>query len=196
MPNFFRHRTLAFDIVTWQWDSDKTSEPRGQKRSQIDSTESSSTDPDVERDDVEDGLKIWGYMPGHVHYNLGRANGEVTTIHHQKLSKADSIQQSLKKETSDESDKLDAVESVLHAIPPRSITGMTKHPSPDTSLSPYRRHCEPFSIRGELPIQCNIRSNIYRPVCAMVVRPRWRPITFTRVHLPAAQSTFVLCTVP
>jgi hypothetical protein len=25
-------------------------------------------------DEVEDGLKAWGYMPGHVHYKLGQEN--------------------------------------------------------------------------------------------------------------------------
>jgi hypothetical protein len=74
-----RENTLAFDIVTWQWNSEKSAETRGLKRSQPDSTEPSSNGLDVEHDEPEDGLKIWGYMPGHVHFNLGRANGEVTT---------------------------------------------------------------------------------------------------------------------
>lgn len=75
MPNFHRKNPLAFDIVTWQWNSEKSAETRGRKRSPPESIELSSNGQDGE---PEDGLKIWGYMPGHVHYNIGNANGEVT----------------------------------------------------------------------------------------------------------------------
>jgi hypothetical protein len=49
----------------------------GQKRSLPESTEVSSLSQDSGHDEPGDGLKAWGYMPGHVHYNLSRADGEV-----------------------------------------------------------------------------------------------------------------------
>ncbi|KAL5462329.1 hypothetical protein PMIN06_001694 [Paraphaeosphaeria minitans] len=85
---------------------EKTAETRARKRSQPDSTDPSSNGLDGEYDEPEDGLKIWGYMPGHVHYNIGKTNGEP----------------SLKKENSEDSDKSDAVGRVLSTIPPRSVT--------------------------------------------------------------------------
>ncbi|KAF2690949.1 hypothetical protein K458DRAFT_412264 [Lentithecium fluviatile CBS 122367] len=84
---------------------ERQSESRGQKRSLPESTEVSSVSQDGQ-DEPEDGLKMWGYMPGHVHYNLSRTNGN----------------DSKQKESSCESDKADEVEKVVHAIPPRSIT--------------------------------------------------------------------------
>ncbi|KAJ4294368.1 hypothetical protein N0V90_008058 [Kalmusia sp. IMI 367209] len=97
-------------LVTWEWISEKNSESRGRKRSQPDPSEISSSGVDGEQDEPEDGLKLWGYMPGHVHYNLNRVDGE----------------DSPKKGSPTESDKSDEVEGVLYAIPPRSITGIDK----------------------------------------------------------------------
>jgi len=68
---------LLFDLVTWDWISDKSSEIRGQKRSLPESTEVSSFGAGDGSDELEDGLKVWGYMPGHVHYNLNQNEGEV-----------------------------------------------------------------------------------------------------------------------
>ncbi|KAF1975957.1 hypothetical protein BU23DRAFT_566161 [Bimuria novae-zelandiae CBS 107.79] len=59
-------------LVTWNWISEKSDEIRGRKRSQPDATDTSSNGVDGEQDEPEDGLKIWGYMPGHYHHQLGR----------------------------------------------------------------------------------------------------------------------------
>lgn len=40
-------------------------------------TDTSSNYLDI-HDEPEDGLKIWGYMPGHVHFNLGWTNSHVS----------------------------------------------------------------------------------------------------------------------
>ena len=79
MPNFLRGN-LSFDVVTWAWISENDGEPRGRKRSQPDTTDISSAGLDSEHEEPEDGLKIWGYMPGHVHFNLGYTNGRVSRI--------------------------------------------------------------------------------------------------------------------
>ncbi|KAK7177905.1 Multidrug resistance regulator 1, partial [Paraphaeosphaeria sporulosa] len=81
-------------------------ELRGRKRTQLVPTGLSSDGLFGDHNKPDDGLEIWGYMPGHIHFNLGFslgwANGKVP--------------QSLKKENSD------AVEGVLHAMPDKSIT--------------------------------------------------------------------------
>jgi hypothetical protein len=50
---------------------------QGQKRSLPDSSEVSSLSWDSAQDAPDNGLKAWGYMPWHVHYNLRRADAEV-----------------------------------------------------------------------------------------------------------------------
>ena len=52
------------------------SDSRSRKRSLQDADEQSLPFESAQ-DVAEDGLKAWGYMPGHVHYSLGRADTEV-----------------------------------------------------------------------------------------------------------------------
>lgn len=80
MPNLHHKNPLSFDIVTWKWNSEKSTEIRGRKRSQPDSTEPSSNGLNGDDDEPEDGLKIWGYMPGHAHYSIGNGNGKVIIV--------------------------------------------------------------------------------------------------------------------
>lgn len=49
--------------------SDSSSDVRGSKRSLSDSLEASVEAQGEE--EPQDGLKIWGYMRGHVHYKVG-----------------------------------------------------------------------------------------------------------------------------
>lgn len=123
MPNLLRQSISSFDVVTWKWISENHGEPRGRKRSQPELTDISSAGLDSEQDEPEDGLKIWGYMPGHVHFNLGHTNGRVSMMLSFKEC-SNFVQPSLKKEASDSTDQVDMVEGVLHTVPPRSITGM------------------------------------------------------------------------
>jgi hypothetical protein len=82
MPDFQRHELRCSNdvgvIITWDWFREHQSESRGQKRSFLDNTEVSSLSKDNGQDDPEDGLNMWGYMPGHVHYDLTRADGDVS----------------------------------------------------------------------------------------------------------------------
>ncbi|KAF2625222.1 hypothetical protein BU25DRAFT_412673 [Macroventuria anomochaeta] len=81
-------------------------ESRGQKRCHPNSFEGASTLPqNGEAGQSEDGLKVWGYMPGHVHWKVGATD--------------DGFQ---RKQTASEPTGVDIVERVLHAVPPRSIT--------------------------------------------------------------------------
>ncbi|KAI4919382.1 hypothetical protein J4E90_001516 [Alternaria incomplexa] len=61
---------------------------------------------DGEQEELEDGLKAWGYMPGHVHYKVGgvEENGP------------------RKDSPTESSVTTDVLEKVLSAVPPRSIT--------------------------------------------------------------------------
>jgi REP element-mobilizing transposase RayT len=43
------------------------------KRNAPESTEPQFVSQDGEQEELEDGLKVWGYMPGHVHYKVGNA---------------------------------------------------------------------------------------------------------------------------
>ncbi|KAF1937524.1 hypothetical protein EJ02DRAFT_356622 [Clathrospora elynae] len=86
------------------WDN-SSNDARGQKRSAPDSAEPKFISQNGEEEELEDGLKVWGYMPGHVHYKVG--NGE------------DNYQ---RKDSPSELKTSDVVEKALHAIPPRSIT--------------------------------------------------------------------------
>jgi hypothetical protein len=78
MPNFLRNDTLSFNVVTWEWISEKGDESRGRKRSYPESNNIESVGLNDDDEEPEDGLKIWGYMPGHVHFNLGHTNGRVS----------------------------------------------------------------------------------------------------------------------
>ncbi|KAF2662121.1 hypothetical protein K491DRAFT_700446 [Lophiostoma macrostomum CBS 122681] len=81
-------------------------ESRGYKRSlgEVQHSEESDISGNGALDGLEDGLKAWGYMPGHVHYKLGQENEE---SRHTSRSESEQSQE---------------VGKVLHAIPPRSIT--------------------------------------------------------------------------
>lgn len=101
--------------------SETSSDGKGQKRSFQDSVEAPSIGHDDE--EPEDGLKVWGYMPGHVHYKVGAVEdvggssriGRVVLTNGQKISP--------RKDSPAESTASNAVDKILHAIPPRSITG-------------------------------------------------------------------------
>ncbi|KAF2642460.1 hypothetical protein P280DRAFT_447861 [Massarina eburnea CBS 473.64] len=81
-----------------------TSDSRGAKRSLNQSTTNGS-EVEVGGDwDQENGLKMWGYMPGHVHYNLSQG----IDAYDSKVSPSE--------ETADQ------VEKAMHAVPSRSIT--------------------------------------------------------------------------
>lgn len=80
MPNLLRNNTLSFDVVTWEWNSEKSDELRGRKRSYPESTDAESIGLNGDQEEPEDGLKIWGYMPGHVHFNLSSPNRRVRII--------------------------------------------------------------------------------------------------------------------
>ncbi|KAF7448163.1 Fungal-trans domain containing protein [Pyrenophora tritici-repentis] len=82
-----------------------SSEPKTLKRSAPDSAEPQFISQNGEHEEIEDGLKVWGYMPGHVHYKIGNADEHAP-----------------RKESPPEAPIFDAVDKVLHAIPPRSIT--------------------------------------------------------------------------
>ncbi|CBX92036.1 hypothetical protein LEMA_P047420.1 [Plenodomus lingam JN3] len=85
---------------------ESSSETRGRKRSAPDPSEPSSLSfPHASVPaGGQDGLKIWGYMPGHVHYKIGYL--ELIGQRHDSTA-----------ETSP-----DTVAKVVGAIPPRSIT--------------------------------------------------------------------------
>ncbi|KAF2185486.1 hypothetical protein K469DRAFT_575932 [Zopfia rhizophila CBS 207.26] len=76
------------------------------KRSITDTEKSPSAVYDDPNDDPSEGLKVWGYMPGHVHYNLCSGQSEDT----QKTAAVTASVQS------------DVVENVLHTIPALSLT--------------------------------------------------------------------------
>ncbi|XPT00697.1 hypothetical protein M3J09_009847 [Ascochyta lentis] len=81
-------------------------ESKSLKRSHPNSSEGiSTTSEGGEAGQIEDGLKAWGYMPGHVHWKVGSV---------------DDVNQ--RKQTASDPTKADVVEQVLYAIPPRSIT--------------------------------------------------------------------------
>ncbi|KAF2710578.1 hypothetical protein K504DRAFT_501836 [Pleomassaria siparia CBS 279.74] len=84
--------------------SDHANDFRGKKRSLPDSPEGSFLVGDNSQDAFDDGLKAWGYMPGHVHYNLGYADTEY-------------VKQS---DTTPEASQ--QVDKILHVFPSRSVT--------------------------------------------------------------------------
>lgn len=128
MPNLLPHKFPRFDIVSWTWVNGTESEARGQKRRFLDPSEPSepsSISENANQDDLEDGLKVWGYMPGHVHYILNKVDGEVRSRFIQPFLDLTKMQIPPRKESPTQSDKSDEVDAVLHAVPPRSITGVT-----------------------------------------------------------------------
>ncbi|KAH7094460.1 hypothetical protein FB567DRAFT_4171 [Paraphoma chrysanthemicola] len=82
-----------------------SNEARGRKRSLPGSPNATLALSDPDAGDSEDGLRMWGYMPGHVHFKVGPAEDN-----------------SPRKDSPAETVISDAVEKILHAIPPRSIT--------------------------------------------------------------------------
>ncbi|KAH7389641.1 hypothetical protein DE146DRAFT_758943 [Phaeosphaeria sp. MPI-PUGE-AT-0046c] len=105
-----QRRKQRFGVKKAQQDSppdsirEPSSEGRGQKRSFQETTEALLSEPDDEGD-LEDGLKAWGYMPGHVHFKVGTTEDG-----------------SPKKDSPADTASSEAVDKILHAIPPRSIT--------------------------------------------------------------------------
>jgi hypothetical protein len=51
--------------------SEWSNETKGHKRSFLESTEPPAASRNGDLEEPEDGLKVWGYMPGHVHYKVG-----------------------------------------------------------------------------------------------------------------------------
>ncbi|ORY11153.1 fungal-specific transcription factor domain-domain-containing protein [Clohesyomyces aquaticus] len=85
---------------------DSSQNCRSLKRSNEEIDEESPPISDGTDKETENGLKAWGYMPGHVYYNLGRDDPEEF---HSSTALAGS-------EESNE------VNKVLYAIPPRTLT--------------------------------------------------------------------------
>ncbi|KAF2021511.1 hypothetical protein BU24DRAFT_362141 [Aaosphaeria arxii CBS 175.79] len=90
-----------------QKQSSAQADVRGQKRDFKEDHDEQDSVVENGPDDVENGLKAWGYMPGHVHYALA-SNDEEDKQNSPASSESDHANS--------------AVELVLHAIPPRSIT--------------------------------------------------------------------------
>jgi hypothetical protein len=68
----------ACEHVFGSTNSYEKSVARGQKRSHGDSQTTGTFHEELaEKEKVEEGLKAWGYMPGHVHYKLGDLETEV-----------------------------------------------------------------------------------------------------------------------
>ncbi|KAF2127446.1 hypothetical protein P153DRAFT_377670 [Dothidotthia symphoricarpi CBS 119687] len=82
------------------------SEVRGQKRSfQSQESFESSGASSGQSEEPEDGLKVWGYMPGHIHYKIGTVEDG-----------------SRRQSASSDAANSYEVDKVMYAIPPRSIT--------------------------------------------------------------------------
>lgn len=87
--------------------SESSNESRGQKRSLEEPISAHAASQDGDHGEPEDGLKLWGYMPGHVHYKVGAV-----------------AEDSPRKDSPTEASTSNEVDKVLPSIPPRSITGM------------------------------------------------------------------------
>ncbi|KAF2736422.1 hypothetical protein EJ04DRAFT_575383 [Polyplosphaeria fusca] len=89
--------------------SSRESRAHGQKRSRDELTEIRDS-PALSRrssgEDPQDGLRAWGYMPGHVHYKIGT------------IDSRDANHPTVDPGTNEASE----VDKVLHAVPPRSLT--------------------------------------------------------------------------
>lgn len=60
---------------------ESATEVRGLKRNLDDERESSELEGDMVPGDHVNGLKMWGYMPGHMHYNLDHSSdADVTSL--------------------------------------------------------------------------------------------------------------------
>ena len=99
---------------------------KGTKRSAPDSAEPQFLSQDGEQEELEDGLKAWGYMPGHVHYKVGGVE-EVRASLKTLISSNKSKNGPRKDSPTESSVTTDVLEKVLSAVPPRSITGMHQH---------------------------------------------------------------------
>lgn len=87
-----------------------SSNTQGVKRSAPDLAKPHFVRQNSEHEVLEDGLKVWGYMPGHVHYKVRSSEDNSSSKH--------SLTQVIAS---------DVVQKVLYAVPPRSITGMCKY---------------------------------------------------------------------
>ncbi|KAF2004882.1 hypothetical protein P154DRAFT_21295 [Amniculicola lignicola CBS 123094] len=81
---------------------------KAQKRSISESNDESPFTRDRSQENAQDSLKAWGYMPGHVHFNLGHIEQVGQTSSHTSSSMGP--------------DSNHEVERVLHVIPQRSLT--------------------------------------------------------------------------
>ncbi|KAF2872342.1 hypothetical protein BDV95DRAFT_491779 [Massariosphaeria phaeospora] len=84
--------------------SEAVNEPK--KRTFTEASDSAAVSLGSPYDEGENGLKAWGYMPGHVHYNLSKFDARNS----ESGDPSTEIQQSTE------------VDKVLHTVPPRSIT--------------------------------------------------------------------------
>ncbi|KAL5371577.1 hypothetical protein DPSP01_014169 [Paraphaeosphaeria sporulosa] len=120
LPIWDKKISATFTSSVCPWISEQYAKTRGRKRSQLLSTELSSNGLFGGHNEPDGGLEIWGYMPGHIHFNLGFnlgwATGKVAVLIPPQRKWFNGSQQSLKKENSD------VVDGVLQAMPPKSIT--------------------------------------------------------------------------
>jgi hypothetical protein len=103
---------------------ENSGESRGQKRAHPNSSEGSAGAPQYEEIEAnEGGLRAWGYMPGHVHWKVGAIDvvGECRGQYNDP--ELTGQQDTQRKPSLSEPAGVDVVERVLHAVPPRSITG-------------------------------------------------------------------------
>jgi hypothetical protein len=97
---------------------------RGQKRSLPDANEASPGAVTGILAEPDDGLKVWGYMPGHVHYKVGAVD-DVRRMVLLLMSITDACNKGPgRKDSPAGATVSSAVDEVLHAIPPRTITGV------------------------------------------------------------------------
>ncbi|KAJ5031495.1 hypothetical protein PSV08DRAFT_197189 [Bipolaris maydis] len=104
-------------VCSQHYRASSSSNPQGVKRSAPDLAKPHFIKPNGEHEVLEDGLKVWGYMPGHVHYKVQRSEGNVKKRHANRY-----FSQSSPKHSPTQVIASDAVQKVLHAVPPRSIT--------------------------------------------------------------------------
>ncbi|EMD68428.1 hypothetical protein COCSADRAFT_156859 [Bipolaris sorokiniana ND90Pr] len=100
-------RALA-RVCSQHYRAGSSSNTQGVKRSAPDLAKPHFVRQNSEHEVLEDGLKVWGYMPGHVHYKV--------------RSSEDNFSQSSSKHSLTQVIASDVVQKVLYAVPPRSIT--------------------------------------------------------------------------
>jgi coenzyme F420-reducing hydrogenase delta subunit len=79
-------------------------------------------------EEPDDGLKVWGYMPGHVHYKVGAVDDVRRMRIMLLLITTDACNKGpARKDSPAAATVSNAVDKVLHAVPPRTITGVLLH---------------------------------------------------------------------